>query len=155
MVKNRQGYYCSNQCLKYKISTHIFKQWRSISYIWTSARQNQQNDVCAQLWLRSAWVSTQSVQSLFLCALWIAKDPAFLHVARLIWVFAGHTGHFVDVVMCRLVFLWCVHDFFRSSLLERFYMLCWQNVAVSEKWMHFYHHCGKMLLKFYFRWILA
>ena len=35
---------------------------------WTGARQNQQNDMCAQRRLRSAWVSAQSDQSLR-CAL--------------------------------------------------------------------------------------
>ena len=35
--------------------------------IWTAARQNQQNDMCAQRRLRSAWASAQSDQSL-LCA---------------------------------------------------------------------------------------
>ena len=44
-----------------------------------------------------------------LCAQWVAKDPSFLHadskdsdqtgqIPRLIWVFAGHTGHFVGFV---------------------------------------------------------
>ena len=35
--------------------------------------QNQQNDMWAQLRLRSVWASAQSDQSL-LCALWVAKD---------------------------------------------------------------------------------
>ena len=40
--------------------------------------QNQQNDLCAQQRLRSAWASTQSDQS-SLCTLWVAKDPVLLH----------------------------------------------------------------------------
>ena len=55
----------------------------------------------AQWRLRSAWASTQSDQYT-LCALWVAKDPSFLHadsedsdqtgrMPRLIWVFAGYT----------------------------------------------------------------
>ena len=47
-----------------------------------------------------------------LCAQWVAKDPSFLHantkdsdqtgqLPRLIWVFAGHTGHFLGFVMLR------------------------------------------------------
>ena len=43
-----------------------------------------------------------------LCAQWVAKDPSFLHapsedsdqtrrMPRLIWVFAGHTCHFVNL----------------------------------------------------------
>ena len=50
-----------------------------------------------------------------LCAQWVAKDPSFLHsdnedfdqtgrMARLIWVFAGRTNHFVGLVMRRLIF---------------------------------------------------
>ena len=41
---------------------------------------------------------------------WVAKDPSFLHadsedsyqMRRLIWVFAGHTCHFVGFVMMQL-----------------------------------------------------
>ena len=47
--------------------------------IWATARQNQQNDLCAQQRFRSAWAFTQSDQS-SLCALWVAKDSVFLHV---------------------------------------------------------------------------
>ena len=32
--------------------------------IWAAASQNQQNDLCIQQWLRSAWASAQSDQSL-------------------------------------------------------------------------------------------
>ena len=78
---------------------------------WTAAWQNQQNDLCAQRRLRSAWASAQSDQ-FSLCAHWVAKDPMFLHadsedsdqsgrMLRLIWVFAGRTGHFVGFVMLR------------------------------------------------------
>ena len=40
--------------------------------------QNQQNDLCAQRRLRSAWASAQSDQS-SLCAQWVPKDLMFLH----------------------------------------------------------------------------
>ena len=46
--------------------------------IWATSWQNQQNDMCAQQRLRSAWASAQSDQSL-LCAQLVAKDPMFLH----------------------------------------------------------------------------
>ena len=36
----------------------------SYNTIWATARQNKQNDMCAQQWLRSAWASAQSDQSL-------------------------------------------------------------------------------------------
>ena len=67
--------------------------------IWAASWQNQQNGMCAQRRLRSAWASAQSDQ-FSLCAQWVAKDPSFLHadsedshqtgrMPRLIWVFAG------------------------------------------------------------------
>ena len=61
--------------------------------------------------------SAQSDQS-SLCAQWVAEDPMFLHVdsedsdqtgrmPRLIWVFAGHTCHFVGFLMRLLIYtLW-------------------------------------------------
>ena len=87
--------------------------WEFYAEIWASAWQNQQNDICAQRRLRSAWASAESDQS-SLCAPWLAKDPMFLHVdsenyeqtgrmPRLIWVFAGRTGHFVGFVMLHLI----------------------------------------------------
>ena len=68
--------------------------------------------LCAQRRLRLAWTSAQSDQP-SLCAQWVAKDPSFLHadsedsdltgrMPRLIWVFAGHTCHFVGFVTRRL-----------------------------------------------------
>ena len=53
-----------------------------------------------------------------LCTQWEAKDPSFLHadsedsdqtgrMPRLIWVFAGHTCHFVGFVTRRLIY--CSH----------------------------------------------
>ena len=52
-----------------------------------------------------------------LCAQCVAKDPRFLHadsedsdqsglMARMIWVFAGHTCHFVGFVMRQLRWKW-------------------------------------------------
>ena len=49
-----------------------------------------------------------------LCAQWVAKDPRFLYadnedsdrtgrMPRLIWVFAGRTGHFLGLVMSQLI----------------------------------------------------
>ena len=54
-----------------------------------------------------------------LCALLVAKDPNFLHadsqnsdqtgwMPRLIWVFAGHTDHFVGFVVLQLILLFYV-----------------------------------------------
>ena len=66
-------------------------------HIWATSWQNQQNGMCAQQRLRSAWASAQSDQS-SLCAQWVAKDPSFfscrqLTLPRLIWVIAGLTCH--------------------------------------------------------------
>ena len=60
-------------------------------YIWACTWQNQQNDLCTQRRLRSAWASAQSDQGL--CC------P---HEEALVWVFTGDTGHFVGFVMRRL-----------------------------------------------------
>ena len=73
----------------------------------TYMRQNQQNDLCAQQRLRSAWASAQSDQSLrcphekTLATHWAhCKDSDQTgRMPRLIWVFAGHTDHFVGFVM--------------------------------------------------------
>ena len=45
---------------------------------WASSWQNQQDDLCAQRWLGSAWASAQSDPSLQ-CAHWVAEDPMFLY----------------------------------------------------------------------------
>ena len=74
-----------------------------------SYESHQQNDVRPaktqiSLGIRPAWSESS------LCAQWVAKDTRFLHadrentdqtgwMPRLIWVFAGRTGHFVGFVM--------------------------------------------------------
>ena len=69
--------------------------------------------LCAQRRLRSAWASAQSGQSLR-CALsgWLRTQAFFVRMAktdqtgwmpRLIWVFTGHTCHFVGFVVRRLI----------------------------------------------------
>ena len=106
----------------WKLRRQVFS-WRgssvSLNYLavisvfnWAASWQNQQNGMCAQQRHRSAWASAQSDQS-SLCAQWVAKDSSFLHVdnedsdqtgwmPRLIWGFAGRTGHFVGFVMRQL-----------------------------------------------------
>ena len=46
---------------------------KRVGFIWAAWWQNQQNGMCAQRRLRSAWASAQCDQS-SLCAQWIAKD---------------------------------------------------------------------------------
>ena len=72
-------------------------------YIWATARQNQQND-CA-FSKDSGWVLYQSDQSLC-CPPEESMGPmlpikrtakTLIRLPRLIWVFTGHTGHFVGL----------------------------------------------------------
>ena len=81
--------------------------------VWTTARQNQQNDLCAQRILRSAWASAQSEQSLL--SAWRKVGSLATHkvhskdydqtvrMPRLISVFIGRTRHFVGFVMLWLI----------------------------------------------------
>ena len=79
--------------------------------IWTATWQNQQNDLCAQRRLWSAWKSAQSDQSLHcphegtLSTHWAHSEDSDQtgRMPRLIWVFAGRTCHFVSFVMWRLI----------------------------------------------------
>ena len=74
---------------------------------WATSQQNQQFKICAQGRLRSAGASAQSDQCL-LCPHEqtlgpqlpnerTAKTDQTGRMPRLIWVFAGHTGHFVGL----------------------------------------------------------
>ena len=71
--------------------------------IWAATWQNQQNGMCAQRRLRSAWLSAQSDKSLR-CALKgkLRNQGSFMRMPRLIWVFAGRTDHIVGFVICAL-----------------------------------------------------
>ena len=98
---------------------------------WAASWQNQQNDLCAQQRLSSAWASTQSHQSLrcpheeilgpqlpIECTAktlirlqmknywvnWAHSEDSDQtgRMPRLIWVFARHTDHFVGFVIRRL-----------------------------------------------------
>ena len=69
--------------------------------IWATSWQNQQNGMCAQRRLWSAWASAQSDQSLNCLheEAWVHSYPLSIsedsdqtgHMPRLIWVFAGRT----------------------------------------------------------------
>ena len=75
--------------------------------IWAASWQNQQNGICAQRRIRSAWASTQSDQSSLsawrklgsLAIHWVhSKDSDQTgRMPRLIWIFAG----------CRVILLVC------------------------------------------------
>ena len=81
--------------------------WTCKKNIWAILWQNQQNRMCTQVRLRSAWASAQSDQS-SLCAQWVAKDPSFLHAVS---NDSNQTGrmksscHFVGFVMRRLKYI--------------------------------------------------
>ena len=84
----------------------MFVQWLTMilapfccnfNTIWATSWQNKQNGMCAQQRLRSAWVSTQSDQSLR-CRHCKDSDQTG-QMSRLIWVFARRTDHFVGFVM--------------------------------------------------------
>ena len=73
--------------------------------IWATSWQNQQNDLCTQRrQISLGFCPVWSEPSLW--TQWVAKDPVFLQadskysdqtrrLPRLIWVFTGHTDHFV------------------------------------------------------------
>ena len=82
--------------------------------IWASAWQNQQNGMCAQRRLRSAWASppvwSESLLSVwrklgFLATHWAHSEDSDQTggMLRLIWVFAGRTCHLVGFVMRWLI----------------------------------------------------
>ena len=86
------------------VSCFLEKLKKNVS-IWASTLQNQQNCMCTQRRLRSAWASAKWSES-WLHAQWAAKDPSLLHaesedsdqtgrMPRLIWDFATRTCHFV------------------------------------------------------------
>ena len=80
-----------------------------------------------------------------LCAQWVAKDPSFLHadsedsdqtgrMTRLIWVFAGRTGHFVGFVVRRLISPSSTRQFFiptqTTHVFDRVRWTCRWNVCM-------------------------
>ena len=93
--------------------SQAIKLWLSRA-IWATSWQNQQNGMCAQRRLRSAWASAQSDQSLLsawrnidsLATHWVHSEDSDQtgRMPRLIWVFVGSTCHFVGFVMRRLIF---------------------------------------------------
>ena len=129
----------------YMMSIVLYTRWFWKSYhLWlvirAAAWQNQQYGLCAQRRRWSAWASAQSDQS-WLFTLWIAKDPRFLHVdredsyqtrpmSRLIWVFSGHTGHFVGFVMLRFI-LWLAFMWSGSAKTVPPWTLSWENLSLG------------------------
>ena len=66
---------------------------------WAASWQNQQNGMCAQRRLRSAWASLSAWRKLWSVAThYTANTDQTGQMPRLIWVFAGRTCHFVGLV---------------------------------------------------------
>ena len=121
---------------------------------WAASWQNQQNGLCAQWRLRTTRASAQSDQSLHCALLWVAKDTVLLQADskdRLIWLFAGHTGHFIGFVMRWLKYReadardlaqqQCSKDYYPYSKMVHFFMTLlilkhqwatsWENLSLG------------------------
>ena len=119
---------------------------------WAASWQNQQNDLCAQRRLRSAWAFAQS-ESLHCphgetLGSWLPIERAAKslirlggcpdsdqtgRVPRLTWVFAGPKGHFVGFVVKRLIYI-SLDDYFRptSSYVDTPMMIIQPVLAVND-----------------------
>ena len=91
-------------------------------------------------------------QSFLLCALWIAKNPSFIHadsedsdqtgqMPRLIWVFAGRTCHFVGFVMRQLIYSKQAQSL---AILNHFSCVA-RQVSINLSMMHAYHRVTKLI----------
>ena len=90
-------------CIKIACISAFLDMTIQIHLKWATEIQNQQNDLCAQRRLRSAWASTQSDQSSL--SAWRSIGSLATHkapsedsgqigqMARLIWVFAGRMSY--------------------------------------------------------------
>ena len=86
----------------------VLYQFCSIWHNWTGAWHNQQNDLCVQRRLQSAWTSTQFDQNLRCPAEEGLGQTHKAHVATTLvrLVFAVRTGYFVSFVVLRLILYW-------------------------------------------------
>ena len=102
---------------KYTVKIRTSRIIALIILKWAASWQNQQNGMCAQRRLRSAWASAQSDQSSLsawrkigsLATQWAHSEDSdqIGRMPRLIWVFAGRTDHLVGFVMRWLKFEQC------------------------------------------------
>ena len=95
---------------------------------WAAAWQNQQNDLCAQRRLRSAWAS-----------------------AQLMWVFAGHPGNFVGFVMQQLISYYRCYSAVKWWFLYEEYWLQykvdWCSYAVKSDEHQYTSYCRETVTK--------
>ena len=80
-----------------------------------------------------------------LCAQWVAKGSSFLHadsedfdqtgrMPRMIWVFAGRTGHFVGFVMRRLIWQFTYFQQYFSHIILLVFKLISRDTEKYEVW---------------------
>ena len=94
----------------------------SLNRIWAAAWQNQQNDLCAQRRLNSAWASAQSDQS-SLCTQWVTKDPRFLHADSEDSDQTGRMPRLISLHWAHRSFCWFCHV---AAHLVKFFLLVWK-----------------------------
>ena len=100
----------------------VFPFW---SYIWTAAWQNQQNNLCAQWRLRSAWASAQSDQSSL--SAW-RKLGSFLPIEHIVKTLIKLGGCQADPSLCwaqRSLFWFCHVAAHNSPVLPALLHLFW------------------------------
>ena len=105
----------------------IVGQIKYAAYHWAEAWQSPQNMRPTKTQINLGILPVRSVSSL--CAQCVAKDTRLLYVgsedseltgwmSRLIWVFAGRTGHFVGFVVLWLVFFFSPPNNFDMHMTE-------------------------------------
>ena len=103
--------------------------------------QNQQNDMCAQRRLRSAWASVQSDQS-SLFAQWVAKDPSFLHAESEDWSDWADAQSDLSLRWAHMPVCWFCHEAAHSFLF--FSHLLYRFIVKNVNWFAF----GQFTLNF-------
>ena len=93
-----------------------------------------------------------------LCIQWVAQDPMFLHadsddsdqigpMPRLIWVFIGHTCHFVGFIMrwficqlwsVRLILIFIIYNYSLTAISQDYSILFFKNTKSLKHWKPFY-----------------
>ena len=117
----------------------IINEWHSMTKptIWHVCPAKTQ----ISLGIRPVWSESS------LCTHWVARVPTLLHadsedsdqterIPRLIWVFAGHTGHFVGFVMQQFINITLFTPSKRSAIL---YIRNQPELAHRSRWARKYN----------------
>ena len=114
LVTREKTHQVINNTLKSSLSISSFLSWQLTSicrWLYLNRLMTKPTKwLCAQRRLKTNLGNRPVWSESLLCAQWVAEDPSFLHVGsedsdqtgwtpRLIWDFAGQTGHFVGFVM--------------------------------------------------------